>query len=207
MKFHIFDCFAEGKYQGNQLAIFIPGKPISSCEMQRIAREMNFSETTFILSCKQENGGSDVRAFTPYIETPLAGHPVIGTAYVIDKYLARKTEDIILINLPCGQIPVLKSGEIYVMTQKQLVFSEFIEKKDAAQAISLPTESIVDNLPVQRVSTGLEAVIVALKSITDLEACAVNHPAMARCHAKWRKCNLLVYAHDENDLRVRMFMD
>lgn len=207
MQFHIVDCFAEERYQGNQLAVFIADKSMSADKMQRIAREMNFSETTFITSGKQEDGGFDVRIFTPYVEVPFAGHPAIGTAYVIDKHLAESIQSPIRLNLACGQIPVLKSGHEYTMVQNQPSFSGPIDKEDAARAISLQPSRIAAGLPVQCVSTGLEAVVVPLKTVADLEACAVNHSALAQFHAKWRKCNLLVYAHDEDGLRVRVFMD
>ncbi len=65
LAFHIVDVFAEKKYAGNQLAVFQRAGALSSDEMQQIAREINFSETTFILSDEQRNGGFDVRIFTP----------------------------------------------------------------------------------------------------------------------------------------------
>ena len=74
--FYILDVFAEEKYAGNQLAVFVDAASLSDVEMQRIAREMNFSETTFILSRKQRAGGYDVRIFTPQAEVPSA--PGIG---------------------------------------------------------------------------------------------------------------------------------
>ena len=71
MKFYIVDAFAEAKYQGNQVAVFIPDGPLDTEEMQQIAQEMHFSETTFITSGKQENGGYDVRIFTPAMTVSL----------------------------------------------------------------------------------------------------------------------------------------
>lgn len=207
MEFHIVDCFAEKKYQGNQLAVFLPDRPLEAGEMQRIAREMNFSEVTFILSGQQKDGGFHIRIFTPYVEVPFAGHPAIGTAYIIEKYLMKNPESPIRLNLTCGQIPVCRTGDKYFMLQNQPSFSETIDKEEAALAISLPSSRIINDLPVQCVSTGLEAVIVPLQTVADLEACVVNHPAMAIFHAKWHKCNLLVYAVDGKDLRVRVFMD
>ena len=75
--FYILDVFAEKKYAGNQLAVFRNTAGISSDEMQKLAREINFSETTFILSDQRVNGGFDVRIFTPKEEVPFAGHPTI----------------------------------------------------------------------------------------------------------------------------------
>ncbi len=63
--FYIVDVFAEEKYEGNQLAVFVDIKGISDSEMQRIANEMHYSETTFITSEEKRNGGYDIRIFTP----------------------------------------------------------------------------------------------------------------------------------------------
>src|SRR3712207_3549843 len=81
--FYIIDVFAEQKYAGNQLAVIRGAGDFSDAEMQSIAAEMNYSETTFILSDEERDGGYDVRIFTPKQEVPFAGHPTLGTAYVI----------------------------------------------------------------------------------------------------------------------------
>jgi len=88
--FYIVDVFAEEKYAGNQLAVVRDAKALSDIEMQQIAKEMNFSETTFILSEQKRNGGYDVRIFTPREEVPFAGHPTLGTAYVIQHEIIRE---------------------------------------------------------------------------------------------------------------------
>jgi len=106
MKFYIVDCFAEEKYQGNELLVVVADRPVSDREQQQIAREINFSETTFILSGKQENGGYDVRIWTPNMEVPFAGHPTLGTAHVIRHCLEKGSADKVLLNLKVGQIPV-----------------------------------------------------------------------------------------------------
>ena len=82
----IVDVFADKKYEGNQLAVIIDlEKSLSPAMMQKIALEMNFSETTFIRSKKKEDEGYKVRIFTPKEELPFAGHPTLGTAYIINK--------------------------------------------------------------------------------------------------------------------------
>ena len=89
LAFYVVDVFAEEKYAGNQLAVVKGAKALSDAEMQRIAKEMNFSETTFILSDEKREGGYDVRIFTPETELPFAGHPTLGTAYVIQTKLLK----------------------------------------------------------------------------------------------------------------------
>lgn len=74
MRFCIVECFAEERYQGNQLLVALADRPVSDVEQQRIAREINFSETAFVLSGRQPDGGYDVRIWTPNVgEVPFAG--------------------------------------------------------------------------------------------------------------------------------------
>ena len=81
--FYLVDVFAEERYTGNQLAVFRCEKIISDTEMQRIAKEMDDSETSFVLSDEKQDGGYGVRIFTRENELPFAGHPTLGTTYVI----------------------------------------------------------------------------------------------------------------------------
>ena len=83
LTFYIVDVFAEEKYAGNQLAVVRGGLGLPDERLQRIALEMNYSETTFLFSEEETEGGYDVRIFTPGNEIPFAGHPTLGTAYVI----------------------------------------------------------------------------------------------------------------------------
>ena len=75
LPFCVLDVFAENKYEGNQLAVFESAAALATAQMQAIAREINFAESTFILSDVPENGGYNVRIFTPDTELPFAGHP------------------------------------------------------------------------------------------------------------------------------------
>ena len=81
--FYIVDVFAEEKYAGNQLAVVLRAQDLGAPDMQQIAREMHFSETTFILSDEERAGGYDVRIYTPNAQVAFAGHPTLGTAFVI----------------------------------------------------------------------------------------------------------------------------
>ena len=83
MKFHILDVFAKQLYQGNQLAVFLPEERLDAATMQQMAAEINFSESVFIYNLDGTHRSADVRIFTPRMEVDFAGHPVIGTAYMI----------------------------------------------------------------------------------------------------------------------------
>ncbi|WHZ00712.1 PhzF family phenazine biosynthesis protein [Neobacillus sp. YX16] len=210
MKFYIVDVFAENKYEGNQLAVFIPESKMEPTEMQKIAREMNFSETTFIMSGLQDNGGYDVKIFSPDSELPFAGHPTIGTAYVIKNLLDRSESSEIKLNLPVGQLPVFFENQYAWMTQNQPEFGANVEIDRIAAVLQINREDINTDFPIQVVSTGLPSVIVHLNSLDAISRCNINHRAYAELLKDMGDVNLLVFttetASPENDLNVRLFM-
>ncbi len=207
MKFYILDCFAEAKYQGNPLAVLIPDRPVSDGEMLQIAKEMGFSETAFILSGKQDNGGYDVRIFTPDVEVPFAGHPSLGTAWIIRNELEGGKTARVLLNLRAGQIPVAVSAQGMTMTQNQPVFGAALPREMLAAILCLEPEDIREDYPVEIVSTGLEAVIVPLRSRDALARCRVDHLRFQRMIDEVRKCNILAFFDDGGLIRARLFMD
>ena len=97
-KSYITEVFAEGPYAGNQLATLPDASDISSEEMQQIARAFNFAETTFILGGSLHDG-FDVRIFTPASELPFAGHPTLGTSYLIRNEILKSDAPEIVLNL------------------------------------------------------------------------------------------------------------
>ena len=105
-RFFITDVFTSRKYGGNPLATFVDCGSLSHQEMQKIAKEINFSETTFITSRQPKDGGYDVRIFTPNAEVEFAGHPTLGTAYIIREKLRLTTANEVVLNLRVGKIPV-----------------------------------------------------------------------------------------------------
>ena len=208
MKFYIVDCFAERRYEGNELAVLIPDRFVSDSEMQQIAREVNFSETAFILSGKQANGGYDVRIFTPAAEVPFAGHPTLGTSYIINKTIENGKDGEVRLNLKAGQIPVQVVGDRFTMTQNQPVFGDTVDAESLASCFRLTAEDIREDYPVQWVSTGLESVIVPLKSLDALAGCSVDHDRFHRYIKEKYACNHLFFV-DMGDgiLRARDFME
>jgi trans-2,3-dihydro-3-hydroxyanthranilate isomerase len=108
MEFFQIDVFARSPYTGNPLAVFPDAGALSGEQMQRIAREMNLSETTFVTSVARE--AYSVRIFTPGQELPFAGHPTIGTAWLL-KRLQKLTGDRFLQNSPAGETEVTAAGD------------------------------------------------------------------------------------------------
>jgi trans-2,3-dihydro-3-hydroxyanthranilate isomerase len=214
--FYIVDVFAEEKYAGNQLAVVRGVKELSDTEMQRIAKEMNYSETTFILSDEKQDGGYDVRIFTPEREVPFAGHPALGTAYVIQHEIVKKAINTIVLNLKVGQIPVTLSyseGHVNILWMKQLqpTFRQTFDARSISQVLNLNAREIDSRFPVQEVSTGIPFIIVPLKTLGALKRARISrdkyYDLIKNTHAK----AILIFCpetyNNENDLNVRVFAD
>lgn len=212
LAFYIVDVFAEKKYAGNQLAVFRQAGEISGAEMQTIAREINFSETTFILSDEPNNGGFDVRIFTPKEEVPFAGHPTLGTANIIhSQILCGKSNDLRL-NLKIGQIPVSFSDDGYGwMRQVQPVFGERHRAETLARITGVELSDIDERFPIQEVSTGMPFFIVPLKSLAALKKAKVDKDKYFDFIQHTAAKGILVFCPEthepQNDISVRVFVD
>jgi trans-2,3-dihydro-3-hydroxyanthranilate isomerase len=214
--FTIVDVFAEKKYAGNQLAVFKDAGHLSDDEMQLFAKEMNYSETTFILSDRKRKGGYDVRIFTPAQEIPFAGHPTLGTAFVIQQEIIREPVEKVILNLPVGQIPVALSfskGEVddLWMEQKHPEFGSELDKAEVARSLSIEEADIENRFPVQEVSTGLPFMIVPLKTLEAVKRARVNRAVFFGLIAKTKAKAPLIFCPEtydpKNDLNCRVFVD
>lgn len=212
LTFYFVDVFAEAKYQGNQLAVFRNCAHLSSREMQKIAKEINFSETTFIMSEEKINNGYPVRIFTPDLEIPFAGHPTLGTAYILQKEIEQNSSEQIILNLGVGQIPVTfpDHRELW-MRQKPPVFGPLVNPQTITEILGLDPEDMDANFPIQEVSTGLSALIVPLKSLEAVKKCQVHHAKFKNFIRQFFSSNILVFTretyHAENHFHVRVYCD
>jgi len=212
LTFYILDVFTEKKYAGNQLAVIRGANGLSSDEMQQIAREINFSETTFILSDKQSNGGFEVRIFTPKEEVPFAGHPTIGTAHIIrNEILQGNVEDVVL-NLKAGQIPVTFSQDGYCwIKQLQPTFGQQYQPEILASILGLDVAEIDEHFPVEEVSTGLPFFIVPLKNIAALKKAKIDKEKYFDLIKNTVAKGILVFCPEthepQNNISVRVFVD
>jgi trans-2,3-dihydro-3-hydroxyanthranilate isomerase len=212
LSFYIVDVFAEKKYAGNQLAVFREAGELSGTEMQQLARETNFSETTFILQDGQRGGGYEVRIFTPREEVPFAGHPTLGTAHIIREEILKGKADTILLNLKVGKIPVTFGRDGYIwMKQVEPEFGKRHSAEIIAAILGLPVADIDDRHPIQEVSTGMPFFIVPLKTLKALKTAKVDRDKyFAFIKESWAK-GILVFCpqtHEaHNDISVRVFVD
>ncbi|MCW4053480.1 MAG: PhzF family phenazine biosynthesis protein [Candidatus Bathyarchaeota archaeon] len=215
LPFFLVDVFAEKRYAGNQLAVVNSGAILSTEQMQEIANEMHFSETTFILSEQERNGGFDVRIFTPSIEVPFAGHPTLGTAYVIRRFIIRNHVSRVLLNLKLGQIPVTfekaeKQQEMLWMEQSPPTFGKTFSVQQFAQVLQLSVDDFNSNYPIQEVSTGLPFIIVPLATLVAVKKAKIAMKNLLEI-AKEVQAGILVFCPETyekgNDLNVRVFVD
>ncbi len=213
--FHLVDVFAVEPYTGNQLAVIRDAGDLSDDEMQALAREMAYSETTFVEATESdESGGWDVRIFTPTDEIPFAGHPTLGTAAVIRDRLADDDPDEVTLNLGVGEIPVTVAredgDEVLWMRQRPPSFGATVDAAEAAEVVSVGIDDVNDDYPAQVVSTGLPTLVVPLRSLDAVRGAEINSQAYTeRAVGDLDAKNVLVFApeayRDENDLNVRMF--
>jgi len=163
------DVFAEGKLQGNQLAVYFADEVLSGEMMQRLALEMNLSETTFVTAQNTVNRLFKVRIFTTGSELPFAGHPTLGTAYVIQQVVLKAQVPEITLDLKAGKIPVrfnYLNGEPDILWMKQLnpQFGHIYDPKEYAEILGVKLEEIDTRYPIQDVSTGVWFTMVPIKT-------------------------------------------
>ncbi len=209
LTFYIVDVFAEEKCAGNQLAVVRGARNLSTEEMQKIASEMNYSETTFIISDEEREGGYDVRIFTPREEVPFAGHPTLGTAFVIRREIMQKPAERLALNLKVGHIPVTL-GDVLWMRQQPPAFGEIYDISRISRILSLEGTELDTEHPIQEVSTGLPAIIVPLKNLDALKRCRVDRELYFDLVKNTEAKTILVYSpepYGNADLSVRVFAD
>ena len=173
LDFKLVDVFADSPLRGNQLAVFLDSGNLSTEEMQEIAREMNFSETTFVLNSREDANspeGFRTRIFTVEEELPFAGHPTLGTSFVLQDILGRKE---ITLSLKVGKVNVTfvpgEKGLYGEMVQPEPVFGRTHKKEEMAEILRVRPDDIDDSIPIESVSTGNEFIIVPLKHLKTLE--------------------------------------
>jgi trans-2,3-dihydro-3-hydroxyanthranilate isomerase len=215
-KFYIVDVFAEKKYGGNQLAVIKVSDKLSTEEMQSIAFEFNFSETTFIISEDNNNHLYDVRIFTPREEIPFAGHPTLGTSFIIQHEILKKKVFEISLNLKAGKIPVelvYKNDELDILWMKQLepTFGEVYSIDIISKILGINKNEIDDNFPIQAVSTGLPGIIVPLKTLDSVKKSRINKELYFDFIKDKEAKSIFIFAPEtyskENNINVRDFGD
>ena len=168
------DVFTDRALTGNALAVFLDGRALTTEQMQALAREMNLSETTFVIPgdpAAEHERGVRVRIFTVQEELPFAGHPTLGTAFVL-RGSSHAPE--VRLDLNVGTVPVRFDTQpgrpvFGEMTQKDPEFGAIHDRQVIARVTGLDPAAFDETVPIQTVSTGLPFTITALRSLHMIE--------------------------------------
>ena len=215
--FYQLDVFTQKVFCGNPLAIFPEAEGLSDEEMQQIAREMNLSETVFVLP--SEKALRRLRIFTPMQELPLAGHPVVGTWNLLAQLrVTPQTENgfvKIEQELKLGVLPVEiefrdKKPFQVMMTQGKFETSEIvsdqrkIEKLAEGLGLKVSDFDLREDLPIQVVSTGIKALAVPLASLEALSRCLINPMLLSEIYLAYGAIGCYVFTFEtiEKDSKI-----
>jgi trans-2,3-dihydro-3-hydroxyanthranilate isomerase len=186
-----YDVFTDEALAGNQLAVFLDPGHLPRERMQRIAREMNFSETTFILPAQTPDTDARIRIFTPGTELPMAGHPTIGSTFALAYAgLIPAGAPRFVCELGVGPVPVDLEWEgdrlhFAWMTLRQPTFEAPIRYRgDVAAAIGLEEKDLVEHLPIQVVSCGVPFLFVPLRDTATVDRALTDASAFRRLHER-----------------------
>jgi len=175
----IVDVFTDRSLAGNQLAVVLDGKDLSPRLMQRIAREMNFSETTFVFPPDNAAHAARIRIFTPALELPFAGHPTIGTAWVLmDEGVVPKAQKEFVLEENVGPVTVRADGAMVWMTHPKLSFGQVVPHKQVAVAIGVEESDIVNDIPAQIASTGNPFLYLVLRDAEAVDRAVCERPRL-----------------------------
>ena len=215
--FYIVDVFAERPYGGNQLAVVVGADDLSDEMMQQLAVETNYSETTFLRSTRDHDGGYRVRIFTPAREIAFAGHPILGTAWVVRRHVAPETSAPVRLNLAVGQVPVTfetspDGTEVAWFLAPPVLSGPTCALKQIAAAVGLSPEDIDTQAPIQQFAAGsTSAIIVPLRSLDALQRSRLDLQTFAPLAREGYPPLIYLFCrqtHDaRNDLCARFFFD
>ena len=180
--FTLVDVFTSKKFGGNQLAVFTDPANLSAAEMQELAHEMNFSESTFVMPAASAGAARRVRIFTPMREIPIAGHPTVGTTWVLasrgEIALTSASVDATL-ELGIGPVTVTIENtngkpDFVWMAIARRVRCEGERRQRIAEALGSPRRLFASDLPIQVVSTGFPFLFVPIHTLEALGRCVSN---------------------------------
>jgi len=194
-----FDVFTDRAFCGNPLAVFPEAEGIPDDQMGKIAREMNLSETVFVLKPESDEALRKLRIFTPAREIPFAGHPIVGTWTALAREGVVPLPDggngwqRIFHEVGIGVLPIdieFKDGQPVQVVMTQGAFEVISEIDDAheqaevARALGLAREDLDENLPIQVITTGLSCLAVPVRSLADLRDIRVNTSLLTEIYTR-----------------------
>lgn len=207
IKYYILDVFAKAKYQGNQLAVFIDLEDkLNEGQMLQMTREINFAESAFIKAQKNDKE-FQVRIFTPEYEVPFAGHPSIGSSFIIAKYLMSGQASEVVLNLKGGDIPIsIALGDhlensLFMMTQNQPTFRKEYSANTIVEGLGIPKNLIDETKVIQEITTGLPYLIIPIRDLESMGAIKLS----ATIYKDFLLSNSMHKSNSVDDLSVSLF--
>lgn len=205
--FYIVDVFTNTKYAGNQLAVFKNAASLTTSQMQEIAREINFAESTFITAVDAVNNTAAMRIFTPAHEMKFAGHPIIGTSWVLLNKIFEKKADSLELQVAIGGIKVSRREELIWLKAAQPEFFEVLKKEEFTHFSNLAMADFDHRSEIQEVTTGSAFVMVPVKNKAVLSRIKIDKEKTL----KWLEENcktahkaLYFFCLEESELTSRM---
>lgn len=210
-KFQVYDVFTESAFGGNQLAVIPDATQLPEADLQAIAREFNFSETSFVYPPSDPHNTARVRIFTPTNEIPFAGHPTIGTAISIAE--ATRQADLIL-ELGVGpikcQVELANPSSARFHTQVPLVIYNEVAPRETAVCLGLTPKNIVTTTHMPQIaSVGLPFTCVELDSEASLTSASPVTDAFRQAQTKYANdidmFAIFCYVRQGDQINARMF--
>ena len=205
--YFVVDVFTERALEGNPLAVFPDGASFSDEEMQSVARELNLSETVFVQPATRSDCVVRLRIFTPARELLFAGHPTVGSSFVLLREGLAKG-DRFLLEEGVGPVPVrVESGDrpLIWLTTPPIQFEQTFDRTIAAQALGLSIDNLLDPLP-QLVSAGNPFIFVALRDRAAVDRAWLDSSGMRRFEGDQAALSgVFVFAPTEQGAYSRMF--
>jgi trans-2,3-dihydro-3-hydroxyanthranilate isomerase len=180
-RYRIVDVFTQHAFEGNALAVFPDGSAVDERRMQAIARELNLSETVFVLPATRPDCVWRPRIFTPHRELAFAGHPTVGTAWVLlDEELINRGMSRFSLEEPVGAVPVRVDSEGMIwLTTPPVTFGPTYDAAACAEALGLERADLLDVAP-QWVSAGNPTILIAVKNREAVDRVAVDLAGLQR---------------------------
>lgn len=208
--YHVVDVFTTTPMQGNALAVFPDATGMESATMQRVARELNLSETTFILPRESQDGATRVRIFTPASELPFAGHPTIGTAFIMRRLgIVEPGAQNFALSENVGRVPIrVDAGDgpiLWLTTPPIRKLAEFSRER-CARALSLGADRLAPGVPCEQLSAGSPLIFVAVREPSDVDAVQLDGAIYSDLVRPSREpTSIFVFARTEKGAYSRMF--
>jgi trans-2,3-dihydro-3-hydroxyanthranilate isomerase len=218
LNYYLLDVFSDKPFGGNQLAVFVNGTDLTTNQMQTIAKELKLSETVFILPPSIQDAEYKLRIFTPDVELPFAGHPTVGTAFLLGELGMVKTENgltTITIEENIGPITIhiyVESGKVIKANMLQPIPKVIHVETDLPQIAKLLSLKVDDlsNLPIQTISAGIPFLYVPINTLEAMNNIQFRMDVWEEIFSKdENKRHVFTFSleteHEETHVHSRMF--